>query len=76
MVEGLIYMGYWKDGLVILDVGNGIKGGSPEKPQFVSQLRFNYSELYGTGWLAGAHSVFRYKNSCSLETRCFRPSSI
>jgi hypothetical protein len=62
VVDGLIYMGYWKEGLVILDVGKGIKGGSPENPQFVSQLRFNYNELYGSGWLAGAHSVFRYKN--------------
>ena len=62
VVDGLIYMGYWKDGLVILDVGRGIKGGSPEHPQFVSQLRFNYTELYGPGWLGGAHSVFRYKN--------------
>lgn len=60
--DGLAYLAYWRDGLVILDVGNGIKGGSPEKPQFVSQLRFNYHELYGSGWLAGAHAVFRYKN--------------
>jgi hypothetical protein len=62
VVDGLIYMGYWKEGLVILDVGKGIKGGNPENPKFVSQLRFNYTELYGSGWLAGAHSVFRYKN--------------
>jgi hypothetical protein len=60
--DGLAYLAYWRDGIVILDVGNGIKGGSPEKPQFVSQLRFNYHELYGSGWLAGAHAVFRYKN--------------
>ena len=60
--DGLAYLAYWRDGLVILDVGKGIKGGSPEKPQFVSQLRFNYHELYGSGWLAGAHAVFRYKN--------------
>jgi hypothetical protein len=60
--DGLAYLAYWRDGLVILDVGNGIKGGSPEKPQFVSQLRLNYHELYGDGWLAGAHAVFRYKN--------------
>jgi hypothetical protein len=33
-----VSMRYWKDGLVILDVGNGIKGGRPEHPQFVSQL--------------------------------------
>jgi hypothetical protein len=60
--DGLAYLAYWRDGIVILDVGNGIKGGSPEKPQLVSQLRFNYHELYGSGWLAGAHAVFRYKN--------------
>jgi hypothetical protein len=60
--DGLLYAGYWRDGLVILDVGNGLKGGSPEAPKLVSQLRFNYHELYGPGWLAGAHAVFRYKN--------------
>ena len=61
VVDGLLYAGYWRDGLVILDVGKGIRGGSPNNPQFVSQLRFNYHELYGPGWLAGAHAVFRYK---------------
>ena len=60
--DGLLYAGYWRDGLIILDVGNGIKGGSPESPKLVSQVRFNYHELYGPGWLAGAHAVFRYKN--------------
>lgn len=60
--DGLAYLAYWRDGLVILDVGKGIKGGSPEHPQFVSQLHFNHNELYGNGWLAGTHSVFRYKD--------------
>ena len=60
--DGLLYAGYWRDGLVILDVGNGIKGGSPTAPALVSHIRFNYHELYGPGWLAGAHAVFRYKN--------------
>jgi hypothetical protein len=60
--DGLAYLAYWRDGLIILDVGNGIKGGSPEKPQFVSNYRFNFHELYGNGWLAGSHAVFRYKN--------------
>jgi plastocyanin len=60
--DGLAYLAYWRDGLVILDVGAGIRGGSPEKPVFVSQYRFNHNELYGDGWLAGAHAVFRYKN--------------
>jgi uncharacterized protein YjdB len=60
--DGLAYLAYWRDGLVILDVGAGLKGGSPENPKFVSQLRFNYNELYGDGWIAGAHEVYRYKN--------------
>jgi plastocyanin len=62
VLDGLAYLAYWREGLIILDVGNGIKGGSPEKPVLVSQFRFNHHELYGDGWLAGAHAVFRYKN--------------
>jgi uncharacterized protein YjdB len=60
--DGLAYLAYWRDGLIILDVGNGMAGGSPENPKLVSQYRFNHYELYGDGWLAGTHSVFRYKN--------------
>ena len=60
--DGLVYLAYWRDGLVILDIGAGIKGGSPESPKLVSQIRFNHNELYGDGWLAGTHEVYRYKN--------------
>jgi hypothetical protein len=60
--DGLAYLAYWRDGLVILDVGNGMAGGNPENPKVVVQYRFNHYELYGDGWLAGSHSVFRYKN--------------
>jgi uncharacterized protein YjdB len=60
--DGLAYLAYWRDGLIILDVGNGVAGGSPENPKLVSQYHFNHYELYGDGWLAGTHSVFRYKN--------------
>jgi hypothetical protein len=60
--DGLAYLAYWRDGLIILDVGNGMAGGSPENPKLVSQYHFNHYELYGDGWLAGSHSVFRYKN--------------
>jgi hypothetical protein len=62
VIDGLAYLAYWRDGLVILDVGNGIKHGSPEHPQLVSQLRVNQNELYGDNWLAGTHTVFRFKN--------------
>jgi len=60
--DGLAYLAYWHDGLIILDVGAGLKGGSPEYPKLVSQFRFNHNELYGNGWLAGTHSVFRDRN--------------
>jgi hypothetical protein len=71
--DGLAYLAYWRDGLVILDVGNGMKGGSPEHPQLVSQLHFNHHELYGNGWLAGTHSVFRYKNYVFVGDEVFPP---
>ncbi|HEV2395523.1 MAG TPA: Ig-like domain-containing protein [Candidatus Sulfotelmatobacter sp.] len=60
--DGIAYLAYWRDGLVILDVGNGMAGGSPENPKVITQYHFNHYELYGDGWLAGTHSVFRYKN--------------
>jgi hypothetical protein len=69
--DGFLYMGYWRDGLVVLDIGNGIKGGSPASPKFVSQLRFNYLDLYGPGWVAGAHAVFRYKNYVFIGDEVF-----
>jgi hypothetical protein len=74
VVDGLAYLAYWRDGVVILDVGNGSKGGSPEHPQFVSQYRFNYDELYGSGWLAGAHAIFRYKNYLFVGDEVFPAS--
>src|SRR2546428_11721947 len=60
--DGLAYLAYWHDGLIILDVGAGLKGGSPDHPQLVSQFRFNHDELYEHGWLAGTHSVWRDRN--------------
>jgi len=74
VVDGLLYAGYWRDGLIILDVGKGIKGGSPQNPRFVSQLRVNYHELYGPGWLAGAHAVFRYKQYVFIGDEVFPAS--
>jgi len=74
VVDGLAYLAYWRDGVVILDVGNGMKGGSPEHPQLVSSYRFNYDELYGSGWLAGSHAVFRYKNYLFVGDEVFPES--
>jgi hypothetical protein len=74
VVDGLAYLAYWRDGLIILDVGNGMKGGSPANPQLVAQLRFNHHALYGDGWLAGTHTTFRYKNYVFVGDEVFPAS--
>jgi len=71
--DGLAYLAYWKDGLVILDVGAGIKGGSPENPQLVSQLPFDHHELYGPGWISGTHAVFRHGDYVFVGDEVFPP---
>ena len=58
--DGLAYLSYWNDGMVILDVGNGINGGTPTEPRMVSQLVYRYrlgAEAYGN-----THHAIRYGN--------------
>ena len=69
--DGLAYLAYWRHGLVILDVGAGIRGGSPENPQFVSQFAYNVGDFYPPEMLAGTHAVFRYKNYVFLGDEVF-----
>ncbi|HEX2187616.1 MAG TPA: PQQ-binding-like beta-propeller repeat protein [Longimicrobiaceae bacterium] len=38
--DGLAYLSYWDDGLVILDVGKGVEGGSPERPALVGRFLY------------------------------------
>jgi hypothetical protein len=47
--DGLAYLSYWDDGLVILDVGSGVKGGSPENPVFVSRIAYTEGHTH-TAW--------------------------
>jgi hypothetical protein len=56
--DGLAYLAYWRDGVVILDVGKGIRGGSPTRPVLVSQYNYNHAALYPPGFIAGTHAVF------------------
>jgi len=65
---GFAYLSYWNDGLIILDIGNGLRGGSPEKPAFVSQLKYDLNHLYrrvddmyGLG-ARGTHTSWRHKD--------------
>jgi len=64
--DGLAYLSYWNQGLVILDVGNGLKNGSPENPQLVSQYKYDLNSLYrdveavgGPGFIRGTHTAWR-----------------
>jgi hypothetical protein len=64
--DGLAYLSYWNDGLVVLDVGNGMKGGSPEDPQLVSQFKYDLNQIYrdveavgGAGFIRGTHTAWR-----------------
>jgi hypothetical protein len=64
--DGLAYLSYWNDGLVVLDVGNGIKRGSPENPVLVSQFKYDLNALYrdveavgGPGFIRGTHTAWR-----------------
>ena len=65
--DGLAYLSYWNDGLVILDIGNGIKGGSPSNPQLVTQYKYDLNKLYrdveattGPGFIRGTHTAWRH----------------
>jgi hypothetical protein len=64
--DGLAYLSYWNEGLVILDVGNGIKGGTPDNPRLVSQYKYDLNSLYreveaigGPGFIRGTHTAWR-----------------
>ena len=65
--DGLAYLSYWNDGLVVLDVGNGIKGGTPSEPRLVMQYKYDLNALYrdversaGPGFIRGTHTAWRH----------------
>jgi len=76
--DGLLYASYWNDGLVILDVGNGIKGGSPSNPQLVTQFKYDLNDLYrqveatgGPGFIRGTHTAWRHRNYVFIADEVF-----
>ena len=78
--DGIAYVSYWSDGLVILDVGNGMKGGSPSNPKLISNYRYNAEALYpgatadyGPGFISGTHTAWRHKNYVYIADEVFPP---
>ena len=81
--NGMLYASYWNDGLVILDVGNGMKGGSPSNPQFVSQFKYDLEALYrdvaatgGPGYIRGTHTAWRHRDYVIIADEVFPASGV
>jgi hypothetical protein len=81
--DGMLYASYWNDGLVILDIGKGIKGGSPSNPQLVSQYKYDLNDLYrqteaagGTGFIRGTHTAWKHKNYVFIADEVFPASGV
>ncbi len=76
--DGLLYGSWWHDGLVILDIGNGMRGGSPSNPQLVSQFKYDLDSLYrqvadnsGPGFIRGTHTAWRHGQYVFLADEVF-----
>ena len=81
--NGLAYLSYWNDGLVILDIGNGVKGGSPSNPQLVSQYKCDLNALYrqveasgGPGFIRGTHTAWRHNDYVFIADEVFPATGV
>jgi len=81
--DGLLYGSWWNDGLVILDVGNGIKGGTPSNPVMVAQYKYDLNALYrqveatgGAGFIRGTHTAWRHRNYVFIADEVFPASGV
>jgi hypothetical protein len=48
--DGLDFVCAWNTGILIYDVGNGIKGGTPAKPVLVGSVATSGGETHNTWW--------------------------
>jgi hypothetical protein len=63
--DGIAYLSYWDDGLVILDLGGAGKGGTPTTPVFVSRI------YYPEG---NTHTAWRWKDYVFVGDEIFPPN--
>ena len=54
--DGIAYSSNWDDGIVMVDVGNGVKGGSPSNPVEIGRY------AYPSGW---NHAAFPYDDAAT-----------
>ncbi len=82
--DGLLYGSWWNDGLIILDVGNGIRGGTPSNPVLVSQYKYDLDAIYrtrvetesGAGYIRGTHTAWRHKDYVFIADEVFDPAEV
>ena len=80
--DGVAYVSYWGDGLVLLDVGNGIKGGRPDAPQLIGQYKYDVSAQYvdararyGPGFITGTHTAWKHGRYVFISDEVFPPTA-
>ena len=56
--DGLAFVSHWDAGLVILDVGHGIRGGSPARPVEVSRIVTQGGDVHNAWYWPEARYVF------------------
>lgn len=56
--NGLAFLSHWDAGLVILDVGNGMAGGSPASPVEVSRVVTSGGQVHNAWYWPGGDYVF------------------
>ena len=81
--DGLAYSSNWTDGVVIVDVGNGIAGGSPSNPVEVARARvegdanhaaFPYrSKHTGKFYVVAGDEIFQFLNPGSEKIEDIMP---
>ena len=69
VVDGIAYLSYWNDGLVMLDVGDGRWGGTPTRPRRISS--YNYLYDIGGALYGNTHHAIRYGNYVFLGDEIF-----
>jgi hypothetical protein len=81
--DGMAYLSNWNDGLIILDVGHGMRGGSPSNPVFVSQFKYDLNDLYrqveatgGPGFIRGTHTAWRHRDYVFIADEVFPASDV
>lgn len=56
--DGLAFLSHWDEGLIILDVGNGMRGGSPTSPREVSRIKIPGYLVHNAWYWPDAGYVF------------------